>query len=282
MGDRHWLAVHTKTTRVVTAQILADRAVGARHGQFASGVETTHLTDFTQRAQELHSACRNELMHPRTWTPARRGWLGCQVLAAAVIAALLLLVAGPKAHGDAVPAAPYAISNPALSWSCDPHPIYIDEASAPSPWHVDVVRDALAQFARATGRSWPITSDPNAAIRIRWYDSTGHKGALTALSSDSTHYLGADMQLSPAIDRYWFQSSVLHELGHLGGLAHVHDDFQVMGLYPSLPFTHYGPGDLQGLAVANRGCSDGRVATTRFRPRLRMTADIFDRSEPQK
>ena len=72
-------------------------------------------------------------------------------------------------------------------------------------------------------------------------------------------YLGADVQLSPAVRPEWLYSTVLHELGHVGGLAHVDDQIEVMGLYPSTPHTRYEVGDLLGLQAADEAC-----ATTPF------------------
>lgn len=46
---------------------------------------------------------------------------------------------------------------------------------------------------------------------------------------------------------------ILHELGHLVGLAHVTDPNQVMFPRVSARVTTYGPGDLDGLAALGRG-----------------------------
>jgi hypothetical protein len=40
---------------------------------------------------------------------------------------------------------------------------------------------------------------------------------------------------------------ILHEFGHLVGLAHVHDDAELMNA-DNVGLRHYGPGDLEGLA----------------------------------
>ena len=57
-----------------------------------------------------------------------------------------------------------------------------------------------------------------------------------------------------ASDQWWVNSPFvtltiwLHELGHLGGLAHVDSDEEVM--YPTSNRDDYGPGDLRGLELA--------------------------------
>jgi hypothetical protein len=51
----------------------------------------------------------------------------------------------------------------------------------------------------------------------------------------------------------WVEAVLLHELGHLVGLGHVHDRTQVMYPVNVRPATHYGAGDLAGLAVLGAG-----------------------------
>jgi hypothetical protein len=48
------------------------------------------------------------------------------------------------------------------------------------------------------------------------------------------------------------RAAVMHELGHVLGLAHVDDDFQLMSPHNS-GFVFYGPGDLHGLALEGSG-----------------------------
>jgi hypothetical protein len=91
-------------------------------------------------------------------------------------------------------------------------------------------------------------------VRIRWYDPKGHEGALAVVGADDQYYRGADVQLSPKVAKEWLLSTVLHELGHVGGLEHVSDPTEVMGLYPTKPHERYAVGDLVGLLMANRGC----------------------------
>ena len=60
--------------------------------------------------------------------------------------------------------------------------------------------------------------------------------------------------------------AVLHELGHLVGLAHVDEPTQLM--YPQGHIASFAPGDLRGLAVVGSGpCSTRDPALTRRRPR---------------
>jgi hypothetical protein len=52
---------------------------------------------------------------------------------------------------------------------------------------------------------------------------------------------------------------LLHELGHLVGLGHVPDPFQVMYDTNSYPLASYRAGDLRGLALLGGGtCFDDR------------------------
>ncbi|WP_163506302.1 peptidase M10A and M12B matrixin and adamalysin [Fodinicola acaciae] len=44
-----------------------------------------------------------------------------------------------------------------------------------------------------------------------------------------------------------------HELGHLVGLAHVHDPHEIMNPDATITATDYGPGDLRGLALLGSG-----------------------------
>ena len=186
--------------------------------------------------------------------PADGAWMR-RFTAVALAVLVLTTLATTSARADQVGDGPFLLGNAALSWPCEPQAVHIDVTDAPSSWHVEVVRAALARFRLATGLSWPETDDPRAPIRIRWFDPGGHEGALTVLGADATYYRGADVQLSPKVQRDWLLSTVLHELGHVGGLAHVSDPTEVMGLYPSVPHTRYAVGDLVGLLMANRTCT---------------------------
>jgi hypothetical protein len=174
-------------------------------------------------------------------------------IAVAIVAMTTVVVRSSSA--ETVGDGPFLVTNATLTWGCGPQAVYIDRAGAPSAWHVQEVQRALRRFRTATGRPWPETDDPDAPVHIRWYDPAGHGGALTVMGADDTNYLGADVQLSPAIRDEWFFSTVLHELGHVAGLAHVSDQTEVMGLYPSSPHERYEVGDLVGMRVLDRTCS---------------------------
>lgn len=200
--------------------------------------------------------------------PAAGAWMRRLTLAASV-ALVLTTVHTTPARAEVVGDGPFLVSNPSLTWPCADQGVYLDTTDAPSAWHVQVVKAALVRFRSASGRAWPLTDDPKAPVRIRWYDPDGHEGALTSLGADAVHYRGADVQLSPKIGKEWLYSTVLHELGHVGGLDHVADPSEVMGLYPSAPHARYEVGDLVGLLVANRGCSQSAVAAGRLGIRSR-------------
>jgi hypothetical protein len=101
------------------------------------------------------------------------------------------------------------------------------------------------------GMSWPCSPQPV------FIDVAGAPSATTATTS------GADVQLSPALRPGWLYSTVLHELGHVGGLAHVSNSSEVTGLYPSTPHDRYEVGDLVGLRLADRPCTTTAAFGTR-------------------
>lgn len=92
-------------------------------------------------------------------------------------------------------------------------------------------------------------------------DFAGEAGpaAVGTVSGDATYVSGTVMLSAKDFQRFAAtgqtavaQSVVLHELGHLLGLAHVPDSTQVM--FPRAnPVMAYGNGDLQGLAAVGRG-----------------------------
>ena len=45
---------------------------------------------------------------------------------------------------------------------------------------------------------------------------------------------------------------LLHEFGHVFGLAHVHSDRELMN-EDNVGLTHFGPGDLEGLRLLGQG-----------------------------
>ena len=100
-------------------------------------------------------------------------------------------------------------------------------------------------------------ADPSEVSDLSSDDVVGVGGSVSYVApGDRRRYLHSGMV---ALKPSWFadqdrhhrlrdeQAVVMHELGHVLGLAHVQDEHQLM--YPSLTRTTYGPGDIRGLEV---------------------------------
>jgi hypothetical protein len=105
--------------------------------------------------------------------------------------------------------------------------------STPSEWH-ELSGDVL-------GRAGP------------WTFGTSRPGSLRYVSGQAVFN-------APAIDRLlrtgrdgYVRAVLLHELGHLVGLDHVSDPYQVMYGVNSVPLDSYRDGDLRGLEQLGRG-----------------------------
>ncbi len=81
----------------------------------------------------------------------------------------------------------------------------------------------------------------------------GRLGKMHLLGGGVTLDAGAfdKMSLWPSGGRAAQERIILHELGHLVGLAHVDDDTELMS--PGGQATDFGPGDLEGLAILGQG-----------------------------
>ena len=164
---------------------------------------------------------------------------------------------------------------------CQPIHYVVNPEGAPAGF-TDLVADSVAEVARATGFEFNYdgtTTDRDFATRgatslrstpvlIGWAtpeevpglagDVAGLGGsAPVALSPDHRTYVTGTV----ALDRDLFarlaltadgfaqeRAIVMHELGHIVGLAHVEDSGQLM-YYDNLGRTSFGPGDLEGLAL---------------------------------
>ena len=99
-------------------------------------------------------------------------------------------------------------------------------------------------------------------------DIAGEAGPFTAQSPDgASTYVSGTVYLDPKKFTEIVASDgsaaakvvLLHELGHLVGLAHISDRGEVMFPRSSAKVTTFGPGDLSGLAALGRGPCQPKV-----------------------
>ena len=173
---------------------------------------------------------------------------------------------------------------------CRPVPVRVNPAGGPDG-AVDLVRDALADVSRLTGLvlrydgtsserpHWDSAFVPSFLGRVRsrpvlvsWAtasevpelagDVAGVGGSVPlrrddgvvryltgAVTLDATTY--ADLAARPDGGPE-MRAIVLHELGHVVGLGHVHDPAELMNA-DNLGLLDFGPGDLEGLARVGSG-----------------------------
>ena len=146
----------------------------------------------------------------------------------------------------------------------------LPEAGAPD--HVGHVESATAVEHRPSrqqdryGDRWaPVLlawTTPEQDPRLRG-DTAGIAGSVpesTGMSGDLRYVTGIVVLDAPQFRDLLRQVAgweraraiVMHELGHLVGLAHVEDPLELMGERNMIPL-EFGPGDLQGLATLGNG-----------------------------
>ncbi len=180
----------------------------------------------------------------------------------------------------------------AVAWSpCRPIHVVVRRANEPAGGAA-ILTTAIATVSRATGltfvddgataeppvedrRSYqlPRYGDRWAPVLITWatadeipdmgIDVIGEAGPVgygTASGDDA--YVSGELHLDAvamaevlrgAKGRELATAVVLHELGHLVGLAHVNDTRQLMYPRAEAGRTTFGPGDLRGLAALGKG-----------------------------
>lgn len=174
---------------------------------------------------------------------------------------------------------------------CKPIDIVVNDALAP-PRADLLVAEAIGEVERATGLRLRVTGttdeqpaehrpsrqqdrygDRWAPVLLAWTtpeqdprlrgDTAGIAGSVpesTGMSGDLRYVTGIVVLDAPQFRDLlpqvagWERSRaiVMHELGHLVGLAHVEDPMELMGERNMIPL-EFGPGDLQGLAVLGNG-----------------------------
>jgi hypothetical protein len=179
-----------------------------------------------------------------------------------------------------------------VAWSpCRPIHYVVRAAHAPAHGS-QMIAEAFARLSAATGLTFvddgPTTEAPAthrsayqpdrygdrwAPVLIAWattaevpdfgVDVAGEAGPDSVLAADGSYvYVSGTVYLDPVkigraektINEGVARSVILHELGHLAGLAHVDDPRQIM--WPrgnSVGLTEYQQGDLAGLAKLGTG-----------------------------
>jgi hypothetical protein len=181
-------------------------------------------------------------------------------------------------------------SEPVTYDPCRPIDVRVNPAGAPSGG-VDLVRAAMADVGRAAGLelryvgttkerpSWQTSFVPTFLGRVRtrpvlvtWATAAevpqlegnvaGIGGSVPVPGPDgvtwyATGGITLDMDSFAAMEtmpngRALMRAVVLHEFGHVVGLAHVHDAGELMN-GDNVGLLDYGPGDLRGLAEVGSG-----------------------------
>ncbi|MGH3346056.1 MAG: matrixin family metalloprotease [Nocardioides sp.] len=211
------------------------------------------------------------------------------VLALLVPVTLILSLLVSDSGGDDAPEHAFiamAGDHPVAYTSCRPIQVAVYPAGGP-PGAVDLVRDAVARAASASGLelvvigpfggaapNWNFEAAPvhrDDPISVSWQDG----GAIAELT-DHTAGLGGSRvidypdgrrrlvagtialsidyyrSLDESGDRAEQLAVLLHEIGHVLGLAHVDNPGELMN-EDNLGLTTYGPGDLEGLRRLGRG-----------------------------
>ena len=235
-----------------------------------------------------HGARGQPVPRPRPATRRLPPWLPLAVLGAIAVVALLprVVAAGPHGREPAYAFLEAAGNQPVTYSSCHPVQVAVYPAGGP-PDAEQLVREAVATMRDATGLdivvigafgghapNWnfeaaPITLvDP---VSVSWQDGdaidrmtndiAGLGGSPTVTSAHGTEYRVAG---TIALSRDFFArmeeqgrhdlalAVVLHEFGHVLGLAHVDSPDELMS-QSNVGRTSLGVGDRQGLRLLGQG-----------------------------
>jgi hypothetical protein len=203
---------------------------------------------------------------------------------------LLPPVTPPAAKGPYAFRSPGGVADDPVRWDpCAPIR-YVISGNEPYPGAADALTSAINEISADTGLEFvyagTTTEIPTeqrspyqpsrygekwAPVLVAWTDPSvvpGLAGRIVGLGGGPTATFGAQTRLvsgvvvldGPDLARMAQRPNgtvearavMLHELGHLIGLAHVKDRSQVMNPTAS-PLAHYGAGDRRGLAILGAG-----------------------------
>jgi hypothetical protein len=189
-------------------------------------------------------------------------------MAGAAYVLVRVLAGGVLAHED--DPGTYRLLDPGIAYACAPIHYVVSEADAP-PDFAQVVHGAVGRISQASGYRFffdGMTPDRDFSAHLQ----RGRRGPVLigfATQAEVPQFAGDVIGLGasvPGPDRHYAtgvimldatkyaeepdpaerQAIVLHELGHVLGLDHVHDDGELMNAR-NLGRTTLGPGDLAGL-----------------------------------
>ncbi|MFT4264641.1 MAG: hypothetical protein QM572_14740 [Nocardioides sp.] len=207
---------------------------------------------------------------------SRAGWR----LAGASVGVLVAVVAGRGSLQATDTEGPYELRDGGMTYGCGPIHYLISEAQLPDDFRT-VVDGAIGKVSAATGFRFyfdGMTPDRNfdahripgssGPVLIGFANSSeagqfagdviGLGGSV--VGPDGAHYGTGSIMLdsvkyADTPDLAERQAIVMHELGHVLGLAHVHDDGELMN-EDNVGRTEFGPGDLEGLRVLRANSCD--------------------------
>jgi hypothetical protein len=150
-------------------------------------------------------------------------------------------------------------------WTCGSHPYWINPSGAPTGG-VQMVKDAFAQANQAStpyvqwyyAGTTTASSTQTGKVVVAWAqlpnDEYGEGAPQPWPNADRGRWTGGIVLVDPS----WPANLgiILHEVGHVAGLAHVTEAGEVMNGNETVHYklSQYGPGDLVGLRTLAAQC----------------------------
>jgi len=240
-----------------------------------------------RRAPEVQTVVPPRPPQPSEVARPRRGrrWIGLATLVA-VCAALLVPRLGGSRDKPAYAFLDMVGGHPVTYSSCHPVQVAVYPAGGP-PDAEKLVREAVDQLRTLTGLDIVVTGvfggyapnwnfeaapvHPDDPISVSWQDGdaiaeitdhiAGIGGSRVIQGPHGTEHLGAG---TIALSREYYRlltgrgdhaealAVLLHEFGHVLGLAHVNSPHELMYKH-NVGLTELGPGDIQGLSIVGHG-----------------------------